>query len=76
MIKLVAVDMDGTFLRDDRTYDKARFLDLFKRMQQNHIHFVAASGSQYQRLRHEFTEVADNMDFISQTAPLCIRATS
>ncbi len=70
MIKLVAVDMDGTFLRDDRTYDKGRFLDLFTRMQKNHIHFVAASGSQYQRLRHEFTEVADNMDFISQNGAI------
>ncbi|HFZ4689975.1 TPA: HAD family hydrolase, partial [Streptococcus agalactiae] len=25
MIKLIATDMDGTFLRSDKTYDKARF---------------------------------------------------
>lgn len=70
MIKLVAVDMDGTFLRDDRTYDKDRFLRLFRVMQEKHIRFVAASGSQYQRLRYKFAEVADEMDFISQNGAI------
>lgn len=70
MIKMVAVDMDGTFLNDKRTYDKTTFLTLFKQMKQRHIHFVAASGSQYQRLRHEFAEVADQMDYISQNGAI------
>ncbi|MFC6253972.1 HAD-IIB family hydrolase [Secundilactobacillus hailunensis] len=70
MIKMVAVDMDGTFLDDKRQYDKATFLSLFKRMKARHIHFVAASGSQYQRLRHEFAEVADQMDYISQNGAI------
>ena len=70
MIKMVAVDMDGTFLNDQRQYDKALFLSLFKQMKASHIHFVAASGSQYQRLRHEFAEVADQMDYISQNGAI------
>ncbi|WP_203650210.1 HAD-IIB family hydrolase [Secundilactobacillus yichangensis] len=70
MIKMVAVDMDGTFLNDKRQYDKALFLSLFKQMKARHIHFVAASGSQYQRLRHEFAEVADQMDYISQNGAI------
>ncbi|KRK97424.1 Cof-like hydrolase [Secundilactobacillus odoratitofui DSM 19909 = JCM 15043] len=73
MIKMVAVDMDGTFLNDERTYDKQAFLTLFKRMKQNNVHFVAASGSQYQRLRHEFAEVADQMDYISQNGAIVHR---
>ncbi|MTV81813.1 HAD-IIB family hydrolase [Secundilactobacillus folii] len=73
MIKMVAVDMDGTFLNDERKYDKQAFLTLFKRMKQQHIHFVAASGSQYQRLRHEFAEVADEMDYISQNGAIVHR---
>ncbi|WP_145993317.1 HAD-IIB family hydrolase [Secundilactobacillus pentosiphilus] len=70
MIKMVAVDMDGTFLNDKRQYDKAMFLSLFKQMKTRHIRFVAASGSQYQRLRHEFAEVADQMDYISQNGAI------
>ena len=27
MIKLIAVDMDGTFLRDDKSYDEEKFRD-------------------------------------------------
>ena len=69
MIKMVAVDMDGTFLNDERTYDKTMFLSLFKQMQAHHIHFLPA-GSQYQRLRHEFAEVADQMDYISQNGAI------
>ncbi len=70
MIKMVAVDMDGTFLNDERKYDKQLFLSVFKEMKARHIHFVAASGSQYQRLRHEFAEVADQMDYISQNGAI------
>lgn len=76
MIKMVAVDMDGTFLNDERTYDKATFLSLFNKMKQNHVRFVAASGSQYQRLRHEFAEVADDMDYISQNGAIVHRGSA
>ena len=31
MIKLIATDMDGTFLTDDKTYDKPLFERLFDR---------------------------------------------
>ncbi len=33
MIKLMATDMDGTFLRDDMTYDEARFALLYQQLQ-------------------------------------------
>ncbi|EUJ20940.1 HAD superfamily hydrolase [Listeria aquatica FSL S10-1188] len=33
MIKLVAVDMDGTFLDDQKHYDKDRFAKIFGEMQ-------------------------------------------
>ncbi len=29
-IKLIAVDMDGTFLTDNKTYNRERFLEQFK----------------------------------------------
>lgn len=67
---MVVVDMDGTFLRDDRTYDHALFQRLFERMQRRKIRFVAASGSQFQRLQNEFSPYQDQMDFISQNGAL------
>lgn len=73
MIKMVVVDMDGTFLRDDRTYDQKLFQQLFERMQQRGIRFVAASGSQFQRLQNEFSPYLDQMDFISQNGALVHR---
>jgi hydroxymethylpyrimidine pyrophosphatase-like HAD family hydrolase len=54
MIKLIATDMDGTFLRDDLTYDEARFVKLQQRLQQRNIRFVVASGNQYFQLKSFF----------------------
>ncbi|MBO0451862.1 Cof-type HAD-IIB family hydrolase [Candidatus Enterococcus murrayae] len=55
MIKLIAADMDGTFLRDDLTYDNARFRKIFEKMEENGVKFVAASGNQHSKLRSHFS---------------------
>lgn len=65
-IKLVAFDMDGTFLNDQNTYNHARFADLLKKLRAQGIRVVAASGSQYQRLQTQFNVFQDQMDFVSQ----------
>lgn len=65
-IKLVAFDMDGTFLNDQNTYNHARFAELLAKLRARGIRVVAASGSQYQRLQTQFTEFQDQMDFVSQ----------
>ncbi|GEO69152.1 Cof-type HAD-IIB family hydrolase [Levilactobacillus acidifarinae] len=65
-IKLVAFDMDGTFLNDQNTYNHARFADLLTRLRAQGIRVVAASGSQYQRLQTQFQEFQQQMDFVSQ----------
>ncbi|MGG5836555.1 HAD hydrolase family protein, partial [Huaxiibacter chinensis] len=31
-VKLIAVDMDGTFLSDEKTYNRERFLEQYARM--------------------------------------------
>ena len=43
-IKLVAVDIDGTFVRSDYTYDVPRFQRILARMRRAGCHFVVASG--------------------------------
>ena len=42
-IKLIAVDMDGTFLSDAKTYNRQRFLAQYARMREQGIRFVALS---------------------------------
>ncbi|UNL37469.1 HAD hydrolase family protein, partial [Limosilactobacillus reuteri] len=42
-IKLIATDMDGTFLRDDHTYNHSLFAKVFRQLERHNIYFVAAS---------------------------------
>ena len=53
-IKMVAVDIAGTFVRSDYTYDAPRFRRVFSRMQKEGCSFVVASGNQYYQLRDLF----------------------
>ena len=59
MVKLIATDMDGTFLRPDHTYDQVQFDALYQRMQAQGIRFVVASGNQYVHLQAEFQAYTD-----------------
>ena len=65
-IRLIATDMDGTFLNNEHNYDHHRFKKVFDKLTKNGVQLVAASGSSYPRLRLEFAAVADQMIFISQ----------
>ncbi|HIZ95182.1 MAG TPA: Cof-type HAD-IIB family hydrolase [Candidatus Ligilactobacillus excrementavium] len=68
--KLVAVDMDGTFLNDQKDYDRQYFAKLYQKMQERGIQFVVASGNQYFQLQTFFSDfpeiiyVADNGAYI------------
>lgn len=61
MLKLIATDMDGTFLKADQTYDTARFASLHRRLVQADIRFVVASGNQYFQLRSFFDAYPDTI---------------
>ena len=58
-MKLLATDMDGTFLRDDKSY-REEFNDLYKQMLKQDIQFVIASGNQYEALACKFDEEIKN----------------
>lgn len=57
--RLVAVDMDGTFLDAQRTYDRARFDRVHRRLQAAGVRFVVASGNQYWQLLTYFDGFPD-----------------
>lgn len=65
-IKLVAVDVDGTFVRDDYTYDVPRFQRILSHMNTIGCNFVVASGNQYYQLRDLFPGYYDELSFVAE----------
>lgn len=65
MIKLIASDIDGTFLRSDRTFDEELFKKVHQKMLDNDIQFVIASGNQYDLLRSLFPDY-DDIIYVSE----------
>lgn len=65
-LKVIATDIDGTFLKGDRSYDKERFTKLLERLTERDIRFVVASGNQYRQLRGFFPECHQKLTFIGE----------
>lgn len=65
-IKLVAVDIDGTFVRSDYTYDISRFKRILSRMENAGCNFAVASGNQYYQLRDLFPGYCDELSFVAE----------
>lgn len=64
-VKLIAVDMDGTFLNDSKNYNRARFSAQYAQMKAQGIRFAVASGNQYYQLISFFPEIAGEISFVS-----------
>ncbi|MBQ1531477.1 MAG: HAD family hydrolase [Solobacterium sp.] len=64
MIKLIATDIDGTFLSTGHTYDKERFGRLFERLLEKDIHFAIASGNQFACMYNTYLPFSKDMYFI------------
>ena len=64
MIKLIASDMDGTFLDQSQCVPDGSF-DLILRLREAGVHFVASSGRRFDTLCSLFEPVVDAMDFVA-----------
>jgi Cof subfamily protein (haloacid dehalogenase superfamily) len=71
-IRLIAVDMDGTFLRKDMSYDKERFKRLYMKMKEQGIRFVVASGNQYYQLKSFFEDYQDELTYVAENGALIV----
>lgn len=69
-IKLIAVDMDGTFLNDQKNYDRDRFARQFTALCERDIRFVVASGNQYYQLITFFPELRPFISFVAENGAL------
>ena len=65
MIKLIATDMDGTFLDSNKRFD-FEFIDIFYELKKRDIKFVVASGNQYYRLFQKFVPLSEQIYFIAE----------
>ncbi len=68
-VRLVAVDMDGTFLDDSMGYDRARFAAVHAHLAALGVRFVVASGNQYHQLRSFFPDHPDVL-FVAENGAL------
>ena len=71
MIKAIAVDMDGTFLNSQSTYDHQRFAKVFRQLQKHNIQFVVASGNPIYQLHMAFPDYVNDLCFVAENGVEC-----
>lgn len=69
-IKVVIVDMDGTFLDDQKHYNRQRFMALYQQLKAQNIEFVVASGNQYYQLISFFPTLKNEISFVAENGAL------
>ena len=67
MIKLIASDLDGTLLQNGAQALTPRAIDLISRLCDAGIHFVSASGRQYDNQKRVFAPLKDRISSVSYT---------
>lgn len=65
-IKLIAVDMDGTFLNRQGDYARERFAQQYQQLRQRDIRFVVASGNQYYQLKSFFPAIDAEIAYVAE----------
>ena len=65
-IKLIATDMDGTFLNDQHQYDQDLLRKVLASCKEKGIYFAAASGRALLSLKSLFKGFEDQMIFIAE----------
>src|SRR5574341_668648 len=65
-LKLFATDMDGTFLRNDHSYNHKKLAELIKEIQDRNLLFAASSGRSLLGLIEVFSEYKDQMAFVAE----------
>lgn len=71
MVRLVATDLDGTLLGDDKVIPQEVF-SLCKIFAQKGIRFVPASGRSPYTLRTNFAPIADKIDYVCDNGAVAI----
>lgn len=71
-LKLIACDMDGTFLDEAGQFDQVRFRRVLDGLKRDGIRFVVASGRPYLALKRLFADFEDDVIFVAENGALVI----
>lgn len=71
-IKLIASDIDGTFLDDQHEFDRVRFQTQLDEMNQRGIHFVVASGNQYLHCTKVMAGIIGDLTYVVEDGALIV----
>ncbi|BDR58923.1 HAD family hydrolase [Xylocopilactobacillus apicola] len=63
-IKLIATDIDGTFIKRNQSYDRRKFKELLQELNKRQIYFVVATGSRLSRPQKIFAPFADQLYYV------------
>lgn len=72
MIKLVASDLDGTLLQGESQELTPRAIELIRQLTKRGIHFVSASGRQYDNQRRVFDMIKDDISYVAENGSICM----
>ena len=65
-VRLIATDLDGTFLDGDSQYDANRLRQLLKACKEKGIYFVVASGRSLKSVKSVFADFVDDVIFLGE----------
>lgn len=68
--KAVAVDMDGTFLTEKKTFDHDLFSKVLHKLQEHNIPFISATGNQLIRAHEYFEEFTTGIDYVAENGAI------
>ena len=71
-IKMIATDVDGTFLNQQRQYDHARFAQQLQRLNDQSIRFVVASGNHLGHIKRVFAPTPAVQTFVAENGSLIV----
>lgn len=71
-IKMIATDIDGTFIRNDHTFDTDHFERVLTKLRQQNIRFVVASGNQLRHLTDMFQPFGDDISYVAENGGLVV----
>lgn len=65
MGKMIAIDLDGTLLDDEKKYDKERFNALATKLSKHNVHIVIATGNQHVKAIEFFENLKSKLIFVT-----------
>jgi Cof subfamily protein (haloacid dehalogenase superfamily) len=71
-IKLVVSDMDGTLLNSEGNVSKD-FFQLFQKLKEKEIYFVAASGRQFHSIKNKLSPIQDDIYVIAENGGITLK---